>query len=53
MAKVKNILTTPYVDEYMEQLEFLYFVDENINDTANLIKGLAMSYKIKYNPTYD
>lgn len=51
MAKVKNRLTIPYVDEDMEQLEFSHFVSENINGTTNLIKGFTISYKIKHTPT--
>ena len=53
MAKVKNRLTTPNVDKNMKQLDFSYIAGENINGKTNLIKGWAISYKIKHNPTYD
>ena len=42
MTKAKNRLTTPNIDEYVEQLEFSYIAAEK-NGTTTLKKGLAVS----------
>lgn len=42
MLKFKNRLTTPNVDEDMEQPEFSYIVGESINGITTLIKDLAI-----------